>query len=104
MKKSIYPILLVCLAFLPLWVHAQQKTISGKVSDESGVPIISAIITIDKTNIATTTNINGLFNLDVPANATITISSLGYISQTIKEETIQSELIFSTPNKNIRKY
>lgn len=87
-----YPILLICLAFLPLWVQAQQKTISGKVSDESGVPIISAIITIDKTNIATTTNINGMFNLDIPANATITISSLGYISQTIKEETIQSEL------------
>jgi TonB-linked SusC/RagA family outer membrane protein len=61
----------------------QGKTITGKVVDANGEPIIGAnIIEVGTTN-GTVTDIDGNFSLKVADNATIRISYIGYLEQEI---------------------
>lgn len=59
------------------------KQISGIVSDEAGDPVIGASVVEKGGKRGTITNLNGNFTLDIPADATIEISYIGYISQSI---------------------
>lgn len=61
-------------------VFAQNKTVSGKVTDEKdGSAISGASITVKGTKLGTQTDAAGTFTLSVPASATIlTISSVGF--------------------------
>lgn len=85
MKSYLIHSFLLCimLAF-SLSIHAQQmQTIKGQVVAETGEPIIGATVTVDDQGIGTVTNIDGNFTIRVPENGKLTISYLGYISQTI---------------------
>ena len=62
----------------------QGKTITGKVVDVNGEPIIGAnIIEVGTTN-GTVTDVDGNFSLKVADNATIRVSYIGYVEQEIK--------------------
>ncbi|MBP7179600.1 MAG: TonB-dependent receptor [Dysgonomonadaceae bacterium] len=62
----------------------QGKTITGKVVDVKGEPIIGAnIIEVGTTN-GTVTDIDGNFSLKVADNATIRVSYIGYLEQDIR--------------------
>jgi TonB-linked SusC/RagA family outer membrane protein len=53
--------------------------ISGRVTDEDGNPLEGATVKVKGTNITTTTNSNGEFQLTgIPDNATLEISYVGY--------------------------
>lgn len=60
------------------------KRITGIVVDENNQPVVGANI-VEKTtnNIGTITDIEGQFSLNVPNNAILSISSVGYVSQEI---------------------
>ena len=77
-------ILLVFLASLGAFsASAQNRTISGKVVDASGDPVIGAAVTVvGNSRIGAATDINGAFTLNVPAGANIAVESIGYKSQT----------------------
>ncbi|TAM95443.1 MAG: hypothetical protein EPN39_15125, partial [Chitinophagaceae bacterium] len=61
------------------------QTITGKVVDEQGIPVIGATIVEKGTNNGTTTNVSGEFSItDVPKNAKLVISSVGFEKQEIK--------------------
>jgi len=61
----------------------QGKTITGKVVDVNGEPIIGAnIIEVGTTN-GTVTDVDGNFSLKVADNATIRVSYIGYVEQEI---------------------
>jgi TonB-dependent SusC/RagA subfamily outer membrane receptor len=69
-----------------LVVQQQKKTITGKVVDINGEPIIGAnIIEVGTTN-GTVTDIDGNFSLDVAEDAVIRISYIGYVDQQINTE------------------
>ena len=74
--------------FLMLAAHiglAQDRILKGKVtatSDGSGLPGVS--VTVKGTNKGTTTDVNGNFSLSgVGLSATVVVSSVGYLAQTI---------------------
>ncbi len=68
------PLILIMLAFRPVRSH----TITGKVTDDSGSPLI-ANIQIKGTRIGTSSAGDGSFKLTVPnLNVTLTISATGY--------------------------
>jgi TonB-linked SusC/RagA family outer membrane protein len=69
----------------------QNRKITGNVIDEDGEPLISASIRVKDTTIGTVTDIDGNFTLDVPENAVLIISYVGYKPQEI-EVGNQSEL------------
>lgn len=66
---------------------AQQtsgNTIKGVVTDANGEPIIGANIMVEGTTTGTITDFDGRFTLDVPENATLQISYIGFVSQNVK--------------------
>ena len=63
---------------------AQNKTVRGTVVDAAGQPVTGAVVMVVGNNrIATTTDLDGAFTLNVPAGATLSVESLGYKSQVI---------------------
>ena len=75
--------LIVCLIF-SVTSFAQQRTITGIVSDDNGVPLSGATILVKKTKNITTTNSKGAFTLNAPANTnTLVVTYVGMSSKEI---------------------
>ena len=67
-----------------LSLNAQNKPISGTVTDASGVPVIgAAVFVVGNTTTGVMTDEEGKYSLSVPANSTIAVSCIGYATQTI---------------------
>ena len=64
-------------------VQQQKKTISGKIVDEQGEPVIGANIMEQGTTNGTITDFDGVFSLSVEEDAILHISYIGYLSQEI---------------------
>src|SRR4051812_47240608 len=79
--------LLLCTQLL-----AQNRTITGKVTDEKRNPVPNASVIIKGTTSGTTTAADGTFSISVPSNSrTLVISSIGMGE---KEVTIGSQLTY----------
>lgn len=61
-----------------------SKNITGIVIDPNGEAVIGANVSIKGTTIGTITDMDGKFSLDIPNNATLLISYIGYIPQEIR--------------------
>lgn len=73
----------VLLAGIP-GAFAQNRTITGKITDANGQPIVGATIAARGTNAATQTNSDGIFSITVPASVQrLSVSSVGFASQEI---------------------
>lgn len=68
----------------PSHSSTRVRTISGVVVDESRTPIIGANVMVKGTTNGTITDMDGKFSLNVPENALLEISYIGYLTQTIK--------------------
>ncbi|MGB4415941.1 MAG: TonB-dependent receptor [Paludibacter sp.] len=64
-------------------LSSNPKKITGKVTDEKGVPIIGANILLDGTSIGTISDVDGNFNIEAPENGLVTVTYIGYIPQKI---------------------
>jgi TonB-linked SusC/RagA family outer membrane protein len=75
--RKILMILWGCLFLLSEELLAQNRTLTGKVTDANGNAIPNASVLVKGTNIGTVTNSDGMYSLNVPANAkTLVISSV----------------------------
>ena len=63
MRKTL--ILLMCSFFALTQVMAQNRTVTGKVTDASGNPIANASVIVRGSSIGTKTGNDGTFNLQV---------------------------------------
>ena len=76
-----------------LELSAQNKPISGTVTDGAGVPVIgAAVYVVGNTSTGVMTDVDGKFTLSVPSNSTIAVSCIGYATQTIK---VGSETVYN---------
>ncbi|HEU4634082.1 MAG TPA: carboxypeptidase-like regulatory domain-containing protein, partial [Flavisolibacter sp.] len=70
--------LAACIFFLSLVATAQQKTVSGRVTDANNQPVPNASVVVKGTTTGTTTDDQGKFTIVVPNDQSIlTISSVG---------------------------
>jgi TonB-linked SusC/RagA family outer membrane protein len=60
-----------------------QKKVSGTVVDVQGETIIGASVVVKGTTNGIITDLDGKFNLDVPANAVLQVSYVGYATQDV---------------------
>lgn len=63
---------------------AEKRKVTGVVKDASGEPVIGANVLIKGKSVGTITDINGTFTLeDVPLNAVLDVSYIGYVNQLV---------------------
>lgn len=62
---------------------AKKRTVTGRVTDASGEPIIGANVSDTRTKAGTITDLYGRFSLTVEDNSTLTISFIGYMEQRV---------------------
>ena len=75
--------LVLSALFVSLGAQAQNRTISGKVVDANGDPVIGAAVTVvGNSRIGAATDLDGAFSLSVPAGASISVESIGFKGQT----------------------
>jgi Ca-activated chloride channel family protein len=101
MKKLLLPILL--LFVLAGFKGIELRTISGQVlTDENGQAIAGALIKSYPSQKSTLTKSDGKFQLQIPAtDKQLTISYLGYSSQTIKLTTQNNILVKLKPDNQL---
>ena len=64
--------------------YGQNRSVSGTVVDGSGLPVIGAtVMVVGNSTIGTVTDADGRFTLNVPAGANISVSCIGYTTQTV---------------------
>ena len=82
MFKRFMMVLLVALTFG--WQAFAQSTITGKVVDESGEPVVGAYVLVKGTNSGTMTDFDGSYSLpNVKQGAVLVYSCIGYANQEI---------------------
>ncbi|MBI5371030.1 MAG: TonB-dependent receptor [Sphingobacteriales bacterium] len=61
-----------------------QRTITGKVIDEKGNPVVNASVIVKGTTVGTTSKADGTYSINVPANGkTLVISSVDMITEEV---------------------
>jgi TonB-linked SusC/RagA family outer membrane protein len=78
-----------CLLSGPLPALAQEKTIHGRVTSESGTPVTGATVSVKGTTRGTSTNAKGEYTLTAAKGTVLVISNVGYTPQeiTVGDET-----------------
>ncbi|MCR4031622.1 MULTISPECIES: SusC/RagA family TonB-linked outer membrane protein [Flavobacterium] len=73
-------LLVFCISSLlfSVTVFAQDITVNGTISDESGLPVPGATILVKGTNKATASDFDGKFQISAPSNGTLVISFVGF--------------------------
>ena len=64
-------------------VSQQKKKVTGVVKDKTGEPVIGANVIERGTTNGTVTDLDGRFTLEVPQNAVLQVSYIGYMEQEI---------------------
>lgn len=75
--------MLLCALFLPLLAFAQNIDLKGSVKDASGEPIPGAYVAVANSSDGTVTDIDGKYFLSVPTNATLEVSFMGYVTESV---------------------
>jgi len=74
---------LICVLFT-LTTFSQSKTITGKILDDKGAPVIGASVTVKGSKSGSSSHPDGTFQITVPGTATtLVISSVGFASQEV---------------------
>ena len=87
LRKNCLWVLMICFGMLfgvcteSFAQGAQKHKVTGVVQDASGEPLIGVTVAVNGSSTGTVTDIDGNFSLDVPSNATLTFSYVGYLSQ-----------------------
>ncbi len=79
-------ILLLCFMFFTVFAFTAlaQRTVSGKITDETGVALPGVNVVLKGTTTGTTTDLDGNFRLSVEDGAILVISYVGFESQEIE--------------------
>ena len=96
MKTKFSGILTLLLAFVVHLSFAQEKTISGTVTDQSGLPVPGVNIIIKGTSTGTQSDFDGNYTIKANEGSVLTFSYLGL---QLKEATVTSSSIINVTMK-----
>ena len=86
MKRMRFFFTLMAVLLASAVAYAQNITVEGVVTDANDVPVIGATVMVTGTQNGTSTDIDGAFKISAPANGQLTVSIIGYATQTINIE------------------
>ena len=96
--KGLYRFLMLITLFISAGmtsVYAQddgKRRITGTVTDENGQPLPGAYVYIKGTDVGTTTNLDGMYVIDINQTDELTFSFISYLEQTIKPRSASNTL------------
>lgn len=90
-------VLFFCFLFSVVGLMAQQKTVTGKVSDDNGETLPGATIVVKGTDLGTTTNADGQFSITNVDGASILIFS--FVGMESQEVTVGAKSIINVKLK-----
>ena len=83
MKTKFNVLLTLLLAFVVQISFAQNKSVSGVVSDQSGAPLPGATVLVKGTNNGTTTDFDGNYNIQTTNGGVLVFSFIGYVTKEV---------------------
>jgi len=83
MKTKFSGMLTLLLAFVVQLTFAQEKTISGVVSDGSGLPLPGATVLVKGTSSGTSTDFDGKYSIKATPGGTLVFSFVGYTTKEV---------------------
>ena len=85
--------LLLCSLLLSVGsIVAQDASVTGKVTDAKGEPIVGGYVLLQGTSTGASTDIDGKYSINVAPNATLVFTSMGYKDQVVA---VQSRAIIN---------
>ncbi|MFD1094119.1 SusC/RagA family TonB-linked outer membrane protein [Salegentibacter chungangensis] len=78
MKKGLNGILTLLLAFVVHLSYAQEKTVSGTVTDDAGLPLLGVNVIEKGTNNGTQTDFDGNYSIKVEEGQSLVFSYVGF--------------------------
>ncbi|MET0393559.1 MAG: TonB-dependent receptor [Chitinophagaceae bacterium] len=105
-KRPLWAGVLLCaLLLITSSLLAQNRTITGTITDQNGAPLSGATIAVKgQPRLSTSTQVNGTFRLDVPANASaLIVSYVGMVDQELPiggRTTVSASLLQAENNMN----
>ena len=82
MKTNLFKFLTLSFMIMFQWSVA-QKSVSGTISDDAGVPLPGATIQVVGTSNGVTTDFDGVYSITVSEGDVLSISYVGFITQTL---------------------
>ena len=94
--------LAICFLSISAFAFAQSK-VTGTVKDSAGEPIIGASVIVEGTTTGTTTAADGTFTLNVPKNAVLAVSYIGYegVSQAVAPGQTTMNIVLTASNTEL---
>src|SRR6056300_566004 len=83
MKTKFNILLTLLLAFVVQITFAQNKSVSGVVSDQSGAPLPGATVLVKGTNNGTTTDFDGNYTIQAASGDILVFSFIGYVAKEV---------------------
>ncbi|MBN1180801.1 MAG: TonB-dependent receptor [Bacteroidales bacterium] len=76
--------LFLALLFCSIQIFAQERTITGTITDETGAPMPGVNISVAGTTVGTISDLDGNYSISVPGSeASLQFSFVGYVTQDI---------------------
>ncbi|MFZ6012057.1 MAG: SusC/RagA family TonB-linked outer membrane protein, partial [Bacteroidota bacterium] len=75
MRKFLSRSILIGLLFISFWVSAQDRTVTGRVTDDMGEPLPGVNVLVKGTPTGTVTDVDGRYDLTVPEGSDILVFS-----------------------------
>ncbi|WP_233636027.1 SusC/RagA family TonB-linked outer membrane protein [Hymenobacter setariae] len=84
------------------YAYAQASKVSGKITSATNEPLIGVSILVSGTTQGTTSDVDGNYAVNVPGDATLVFSYVGYVSQTVEVKGRSSiNVIMAVDNKEL---
>ena len=87
MKQYLIKSSYLAFAMLSIPIMAQQKTVTGTVTDEKGLPLIGVNVVVSGTQRGTSTDFDGKFSIEASRGETLKFTYIGYKSKVVKVTT-----------------
>ena len=75
---------------------------SGTVVDDAGEPVVGATVSVPGTSIATATDIDGRFTLNVPAQKSIHVNYIGFRPVTLEAKSSMGDIQLETESQMLK--
>ncbi len=98
MFKKLFGTILPLLLFVSIGV-AQNKSVSGKVTDENGAPIVGATIVVKGAKTGVNSDAQGTFSISVTGNKFLEVTAIGFESRQISSNSSSFSIVLKADVK-----